>query len=258
MKIHGRRDARRLPRVERSAGPGTPRAAGRPRAGGRATCASRLASTLSTPRMTRGSTSTSRRTKRQSISRAAQARTISSRRSVGAFGIVTKTMSGRVRSSTASMLAVASGNANAVQPPASQPRVVVDERRRRVRPASRAARAACCGPLRPAPTIRTRRPSPLPRQLDAADDRALGEACADDRDRADQRVDHEDAAGEVAERRPASARRCPARRPPRRRPQTLPAARRASSRSARRRRTYRSAAAPRSGRRAAPAVSSRK
>ena len=142
----GRRDARRLPGVERQQDEVRhQQRVGRQQAVEQ--CGLRLRQ-RSTPRMTRGSTSTSRRTKRQSISRDAQARTISSRRSFGAFGIVTKTMSGRVRSRTLE----SSSSPRRREHRSAAGLAAVDRRRRTrrlVRPVSRAARAACCVPCGP-------------------------------------------------------------------------------------------------------------
>ncbi len=150
-------------------------------------------------RTIRGSTSTSRLTNRHVTSRAAQATTIFSNSSWGASGIVTKTMSGCRRSSSGSSELVLpvtrmplrrrprSAGSSSTKPTTRSPGVSRSSRRR-LRPV--AARAddeyAAIGVV--------------PCDLEPAQHRPLGEARAEDRKRADQEVDDEDAAREVAER----------------------------------------------------------
>ena len=154
-------------------------------------------------------------------------------RSFGAFGIVTKTMSGRVRSSTASRLVVAPTTRT---PFSRRPRSRGSSSTNattRSPGVSRSSRSML-RPVRPGADDQDAPSFAAARQLDAADDRALREArarrsrsCRSGR-RSRRRC------GRSRRARPASARRCRARRPPRRRRRTPRAARRASSRSARR------------------------
>ena len=87
-----------------------------------------------------------------------------------------------------------------MDPAAAQARVVVEERRRRARSGVSRSSRSRLRPLRPAPTISTRRWWLRPAiPADEADERALAEAGGADEQRAQQRVDDEDRGREVAE-----------------------------------------------------------
>ena len=130
-----------------------------------------------------------------------QAATTTSRRSRGAFGIVTSTVSGRARSSTRSISSGPAEHGHALEPAAAEARVVVDEADHRLARASRAARAAGCVRRGPAPTIRVRRRSPRSRSEWRPRTTARSpKRDSADQHRAEQRVDDEDGAREVARR----------------------------------------------------------
>ncbi len=149
------------------------------------------------PRTTTGSRSRSRRTNRHVTPAAAQAATTASSRSRPASGIVTSTMSGRVRSSTCAISDVPPDDRDALKPPAPQARVVVDEAhdvlaRRLAQLAEQAAAASSrADDQRPAARRVERR--------EPARSRSLPEPRRADEDDADERVDHEHALREVPE-----------------------------------------------------------
>ena len=118
----------------------------------------------------------SRRTKRHVTSRMAQAATIASSRSRGASGIVTSTMSGCEAFEQPGRGVRAADDADAAEAAAAQRRVVVDEAddplARRLAQLAQQAAAGAAG----ADDQRRGAPSRSPRELEPADDRALGEA----------------------------------------------------------------------------------
>ena len=130
-------------------------------------------------------------------SAAAQASTIASSRSSGASGIVTRTMSGRARSSTRSTLERAAEHGHALEAGACADRVVVDEADDLL--ARGLAQLAQQAPPAAAGADDQRLPAPPTGTTRAARRAALPEARRTDEHRADQRVDHEHALREVAE-----------------------------------------------------------
>ena len=121
----------------------------------------------------------------------------------GAFGIVTRTMSGWVRANTRGPARASSRAPDAVDAAAAKPGLSSTKPTTRSPAVSRSSRIRL-RPVLPAPTMTVRRPVRSRTVREPIDDRPLGEPRAADRDDADERVDDEEESWKSA---------CPASRP---------------------------------------------